>query len=539
MRGFKAIVSFGGLLVSTSAVQAVNITTFDDWLPDSVYASWPNGNLSPNATNFGVQATGYGGGYANIIPNPDGTGTNTVQLLATVNSGVAGFLVTLGDTAGHEWNYAWFGKTPGNGAGGSNDYVLTQNIADFNFQSGPLGQLDLANLDFIHIQVDPGGQNLTTPYDVTFNDLSVSSAVANLNWNNLGTGGNGTTWERTNFNNSYNWNNGNAPAKFHAGDNVSFTNINNGNSNVTINSVVAPGSTTVNSSLAYVFNGTGGIGGAGGLTVSGTGSLTLNTANTYAGATTVNGGATLNVNGSIPATALNAGGNVNFAANAGAGILARTLGPITLARGGKVTVAASSTTATRTVLITGGLSFGGTLAAPEGTLDLTSNDMIVRGGSATSVRAQLKAGLTGTSGITWAGGAAGSKRPGYAAITTAGTFAGQAVTSGDVVVKYTILGDADLSGDVAFPDLVSLAQNYNGTNTVWATGDFDYDGVTNFADLVGLAQNYNQALSLTEQSQLGGDFAADWALAQSLVPEPGLPSVVGLAGGALARRRRR
>jgi hypothetical protein len=62
-------------------------------------------------------------------------------------------------------------------------------------------------------------------------------------------------------------------------------------------------------------------------------------------------------------------------------------------------------------------------------------------------------------------------------------------------MRYTVPGDANLDGQVTFPDLVALAQNYNTIATgQWQSGDFNYDGDINFADLVILAQHYNAAL---------------------------------------------
>jgi autotransporter-associated beta strand protein len=537
MSRIVAVVSLSALAMAASMVSATTVASFDEWFPDSVYGSWPNGELAMNPTSFGVKATGFGGGYANIIPNVDATGASVIQLSASVNAGVAGFLVALGDTTGHEWNYAWYGNIPGGGVGGSNDYVFTKPISSFNFSTGAAGQLDVANIDYIHIQVDPGF-NPTLQYDVTYNDLSLVPGTQNLTWNNTGGTGDGATWD---VGVSQNWNNGTGPASFANGDNVSFTNANNGHSNVTINTLVSPGSTTVDSSSAYAFNGTGGIGGAGGLTVSGTGSLTLNTANSYAGATTVNAGATLNVNGSIPATALAANGTVNFGANASTGILARNLASITLASGGKVAVAAPSAAANRTVLVAGALTFGGTTASPEGVLDLRANDMIVKGSTAAGIRSLLHAGVAGTAGITSSAAgasASGNMALGYALISAAGTFDGLAVAGGDVVIKYTLVGDADLNGSVNFDDLLTLAQKYGQTNTTWSEGDFTYDAATNFDDLLGLAQNYGRSALTEEQlSLVETSFASDFALALSLVPEP--TSLSLLCAGVLVTRRRK
>jgi hypothetical protein len=122
----------------------------------------------------------------------------------------------------------------------------------------------------------------------------------------------------------------------------------------------------------------------------------------------------------------------------------------------------------------------------------------------------------------------------------ANTFGGAAVDSTSVLILSTLKGDANIDRVVDFGDLVPLAQNYNTlTGATWVRGDFDYDGDVDFADLVPLAQNYNGTFSAVDAAGLGGsDFAADWALAQSLVPEP-TTLLAGVAGVfALASRRR-
>ena len=93
------------------------------------------------------------------------------------------------------------------------------------------------------------------------------------------------------------------------------------------------------------------------------------------------------------------------------------------------------------------------------------------------------------------------------------------LASGDILLRYTYKGDADLDGTVDFTDLESLAQNYNKTGTTWDTGDFNGNGSTGFADLVLLAQNYNKNLS--GSAQPAATFAADWQRAQSIASPVG------------------
>lgn len=100
-------------------------------------------------------------------------------------------------------------------------------------------------------------------------------------------------------------------------------------------------------------------------------------------------------------------------------------------------------------------------------------------------------------------------------------------------------GDADFSQTVDFGDLLTLAQNYDiTTDRTWAHGDFNGDDGVTFDDLLVLAQHYGEGAAQLDPSSASADFAADWALALTLVPEPA--SLVGLSAAlALVGRRRR
>ncbi len=190
-----------------------------------------------------------------------------------------------------------------------------------------------------------------------------------------------------------------------------------------------------------------------------------------------------------------------------------------------------------------------TLIAATAKIDIGKNAMQIRPEGVTptdTTLAKVKTFLalgritTGDGGITSTSLLAG-QAIGYRLVTpsTVGTFLGSTTAAGDILVRATWLGDADLNGSVNFDDLLTLAQNYNAAGTgEWYTGDFTFDSNIGFDDLLALAQNYNLNLVGSVEGQfVTGTFGGDWALAQSLAPEPTSIAALGM-GAALLRRRR-
>lgn len=100
-----------------------------------------------------------------------------------------------------------------------------------------------------------------------------------------------------------------------------------------------------------------------------------------------------------------------------------------------------------------------------------------------------------------------------------GNFGGAAVDATSVLVRFTLLGDANLDGRVDFADFQRLERGFGRAGQSWSGGDFDYDGVVGRSDFMLLYANYHRGLD-------GAGAAAVEVMAAS-VPEPAGAAVVG------------
>src|SRR5439155_7228828 len=62
------------------------------------------------------------------------------------------------------------------------------------------------------------------------------------------------------------------------------------------------------------------------------------------------------------------------------------------------------------------------------------------------------------------------------------SFDGIDVDATAVLIRYTLLGDANLDGSVDTLDFNLLAVNFSSTGSTWTQGDFDYSGTTDTVD---------------------------------------------------------
>jgi fibronectin-binding autotransporter adhesin len=267
---------------------------------------------------------------------------------------------------------------------------------------------------------------------------------------------------------------------------------------------------------------------AGSLVKIGAGQMTLTGNNSYSGGTTINAGTLAFAS----ATA--------FPASTTLTIL------------GGTAVASNHGTGAKNNIFTNNLSIAGSSGAWTGKLDLQNNDMIVFGGNLGIVTSELaegynNGGWNGSGGIVSGAAAAntahltalgvidndnGSGSPLYT------SFDGSPTNDGDVLVKYTYYGDANLDGKVDGSDYSRIDNGYLLQLTGWGNGDFNYDGVINGSDYTLIDNAYNTqgaviASELAPTAQVAGSIVI------SAVPEPATFGLLGICAiGLLGRRGR-
>ncbi len=332
-----------------------------------------------------------------------------------------------------------------------------------------------------------------------------------MTWGSTGATGDGVTWATATTTASQNFVNGTGSSVFHIGDTVTFNDSNNGHYAVTISGTVSPMEMTVNNSAGnYVFTGSGSIIGTTGITKSGTGSLTLATANTFTGGTVVNGGTVIVANAAALGTGsvtIHAGGTVRLQGNLGAAVILPAV------------------------------QLDGSTNAWLGTLDVGNNKLVVQdavthGATLATLQNEVLYGTTHSTGIV------SSALPANTAlavldnsVTGFTTFGNVAVNAGSILVAPELLGDANADGTVDLTDLSVVLNNFGQATGAWTSGNFDGAATIDLTDLSMVLNNFGQSFAganvgISEQ-------------AATAAPEPA--AVVILAGGmvaSLARRRR-
>jgi hypothetical protein len=227
---------------------------------------------------------------------------------------------------------------------------------------------------------------------------------------------------------------------------------------------------------------------------------------------------------------------------------------------GSLVIAAHTSGAPSTAAQVASLKLGGSTNAWTGVLDVTNNGIDITTGSTADITNQLRSGYNngnwnGNSGILSSNAAAdtshltavgmlvnnnGSGHPFYGTGgTVASTFNGIVPATGDILLKDTYYGDANLDGKVDGTDYSRIDNGVLTHATGWWNGDFNYDGVINGSDYTLIDNAFN-----TQGATLSAEIATATAqiagAGASAVPEPTSLALVGFGvAGLLGRRGRR
>lgn len=165
----------------------------------------------------------------------------------------------------------------------------------------------------------------------------------------------------------------------------------------------------------------------------------------------------------------------------------------------------------------------------NGALDLTNNSMVIDYGlgNTSPLEAILAYLQSGYNNGLWNGDGIRSSAASNNSAFGIGYADGIApAAAGQILLAYTLYGDANLDGVVNLTDLLDLLNSYGDSGTDWVQGDFNYDGTVNLTDLLLLLNNYGQ--SDGTQATLG-----------ETVPEPAAGGLLFFALTAILPRRRR
>jgi autotransporter-associated beta strand protein len=386
---------------------------------------------------------------------------------------------------------------------------------------GQIGIMPQGNVDWMSYHYYDGTNNGAPTYALqqmywTNNSWPTLTAptAEGLTWNNATGRGDGASWDVAG---NQNWQDSGGAATYDETDNVTFNDSNNGNYAVTLNTTVNPGSVVFNNSAGnYTVTGTGSISGGGSLTKMGTGTVTLSTVNTYTGGTIVDAGTlVVGVNGALPNQSVTINGGTLKLASA---IGITNLSSLTIASGGALDVGNNEVI----------------LNDPGGSIDAAIRTYLINGYNGGAWNGTVGGGIvtsepTGRFGIGYADGADN-------------VVAG--LSSGQLEIKYTIYGDANLDGVVSGDDFSILVANLGKPVNSWDQGDFNYDGVVSGDDFSLLVGNLGMQANGGSVQVPAADMAAidAFAAANGLmadVPEPATAAIfaIGLLG-TLGRRRR-
>ena len=421
--------------------------------------------------------------------------TGTLSLSGTPNVGLLNFsnlptslipLIHYGSLVG---NFNSLTLTPGSGAALRTTYQLMNDTTNDN--------IDLS----ITSDIPQWVGNLSGTWDI---DTAGNGSVGTKNWRTL-TSHTATTYQQTGAGN----------------DSVLFDDTATGSTAIDIAANVTPGAVTFNnSSKSYAISSAGGfgIGGTGQLVKSSSGMVSLNTANTYAGGTLLNGG-TLNINNAsaIGTGALNIGDgttidntsgspvtlSTNNAINVNGNVTFTGTGDLNLGTG-NVTVTPNGTSTSTAFNVNGGNLTVGKIAATGDLVKSGSGTLTINTGVIDNTKISSTTGNLSVTG--------GTLNIGANDFTAAGINGSGTISDGTATTRWLFI---NTTGTNTFTGTLTdgtaggrLGFSVSGVGTVILTGANSYSDVTTINGGATVVMGSPTALGATSNIQLGGLFNA-------------------------------
>jgi hypothetical protein len=412
------------------------------------------------------------------------------------------------------------------------------------------------------------GLDQVAGYNLLLAVAATTVAIPNLQWNSS-TGGN---WEDTTKWNPNSVPNTSSNAVFNlssAGGYTVYVNSADSCYNLAVQSdqLTLSLSTSSTASLNVVSNLTVGVPASGGPTGI-NGSLTL-AATGFTSAAVTAGMVTVGSSGGrgnlIVGSGIGLGSNGSFNIAAGSTVTIQNNGAVGAAN---PYVAGSLVIQSGGILECNNLTLAGSTNQWTGKVDIANGYLDLPEGNLATVTNQVAQSYNLTGGANWngAGGITSSTAAGDTAHLTAvgviqnnqggvpiygdsGTIASFGAFdpgAGDILVRYTYFGDANLDGivdgsDYSLIDAGYASQQPGFSGTVlsgWYNGDFNYDGVIDGSDYSLIDNAFNNQGNEDVDNLQAQAVVAEQVAGTVAVPEPAMLSVIGAVAGALALRRR-
>ncbi|MEA2735064.1 MAG: fibronectin-binding autotransporter adhesin [Humisphaera sp.] len=304
--------------------------------------------------------------------------------------------------------------------------------------------------------------------------------------------------------------------------------------NETIGSLAGGGASGGNVTLSAITLTTGGnnasttfggvISGAGSITKSGTGTMTLSRANTYTGATTATGGRLVLGKSLTTSSSVTASGDaiIELADDGSHNQVIKT-GAVTITGNGRIDLKDNKLITTSAA----GTASGGIYSGIQGKVQSASN------GGAWDMPGLTTSMPDATTGLTTIGVATGAQLRGLGPTET-DLFAGQTITGASTVAMYTYAGDANMDGFISGDDYSTIDFNVGTGADGYYNGDFNYDGIVSGDDYSTIDFNFAAQGAPFPTSGAAGAGASVVA-----VPEPAACGFAAVAALAILRRRHR